>query len=290
MERTREDERRALDELDRQRGAITPAEKGVRADPALSPHLQGDQVATAVRTVQEARFGSDPDVIKQSPTMRYFSDMEARARDVYATEQGNNVGVNERAAQFIDKLVERAAQSDATRNVMVMGARAVIEETATRDRALREREEAMRSSLGRGAIGELSAVRDQLKAAEMRAMWARVPEGERERPLQREKTSDLMAAATVAADRESQSPSAENRRKAEAVEQELRYRRVEVATGARSLADLRTPDIADRDRNEAGVKVLNRMESKDAAEDRSASVDRRIDNQRKAEREAGIER
>jgi len=248
-----------------------------------------DRIADAVRIVHQARFGGDPEVLKQSPTMRYFAEMEARARDVYANEQGNGVGVNERAAQFIDKLVERAAQLDATRNVMVVGSRAVIEETTSRDRGLKEREEALRASPSRDSA-ELSALTERRKTADVRGAWANVPQDERARPLQREKTTDLMAAASVAAERESQYASSENRHKAEMIEQELKFRRVEVAVGTRTVGDLRPPESTGRDRDGAGVKLLNRIESKETSADRSASTERRIETDRKAEREAGIER
>lgn len=247
---------------------------------------QDAEKADAIRAVMEARYSSHPDVLRENATLRHIADMEARARDVYANEQGNKVGVKERAAQFVDKLLERSAQSEASRNVLAMSARMAMDESAARDRAVREREDALRGVRGRDDA-ELSEVKEQRKAAEQRAMWSAIPKDEQERPLLRERTHDLMAAAAVAAERETKAPSSENRRKAALVEEELTYRRIEVAKGERPFGELR-PQQMETSVGKEGEKLLARMERKEGTPDRSAEAEKKAS--KVSERDVELER
>ncbi len=246
-----------------------------------------DEKGEAVKSIMAARLAADPEVLRASPAMRHVQDMEARARDVYATEQGHAVGVKERASQFVDKLIDRATESAASRAVLAMSARVVMDQSEQQANAVREREKALRN--GPRDDAELAAAKDQRKDAESRASWATVPTSERERPLVKERTAELMAAVQIAAERETELPSAENRRKAALIEQELSYRRVEVASGARPIKELRPPQ-AESNLAREGARVLDKLESRDLTQDRSAVAERRDIAERRADKDLEIER
>jgi hypothetical protein len=196
----------------------------------------------AIQLIQQARFSSDPNSLAgTSVTLKVLREWEQKATEVYTEEQnGVRLGVKERTAQFMDRLITRMAEKPATREAMMADAAASIERARQSLIQARLLEDKLRSD-PRADSSAREDAKETRKAAEYANSWDVVPPKDVSamRPLAAERSAALMEAVAIAVSKEQRVPSASNRYQVATIEEELNYRRREVASGSRSPDDMR---------------------------------------------------
>ena len=234
------------------RGPTPPSIKAAAAVMHADEH-------TAIQRIQQARFSSDPNSVSgSSVTLKALRDWEQKAAEVYTAEQGGvRLGVSERTAQFVDLLITRMAEKPATREAMMRDASTSIDHARRALIEARMLEDKIRSDPASSSAAREEA-KETRKAAEYSNSWDVVPSKDSAtlRQLGAERSADLMAAVAVAITREQHAPTAENRYRVATIEEELNYRRREVASGLRSPDDMRPTPLAPERRQEAS-RVLD---------------------------------
>lgn len=208
------------------------------------------------------------------PALRALRDLTDKAHEIFAAEQDGKlrrsavgpsvppIGVSERTAQFLDRLLERVTDHPASREALSRDVASALAATDVHHARVRERE---REARERGDAAIPTDLRDDVKRAHDYQRWYDIETNPERRPLMAGVTTQaLMAAVAVAAEREQQVPSILNRRSGMLIEEELDTRRREVALGRREITDLRPPPMTPEMRAE-GHRTLQHVENTVAA-------------------------